>query len=148
MELSLTFRLGMAAAERKSRITWTLERVGMTHRMRYDHCTRLFVCLQAEHWLAPNPLKTSSPFCATFFLSASSVGRSALDLVAMTPDNTVFGRISKVSLSWIVTSSEVLILREDDGIGTANPANLSVPVSTTKPNGSGIGLILAKQILG
>jgi nitrogen fixation/metabolism regulation signal transduction histidine kinase len=35
---------------------------------------------------------------------------------------------------------------EDEGPGIANPANLFVPFYTTKPNGSGIGLALCRQI--
>lgn len=35
VELPLTYRPGMAAAERKSRVTEALERVGMAHRMRH-----------------------------------------------------------------------------------------------------------------
>jgi len=34
----------------------------------------------------------------------------------------------------------------DTGPGLANPANLLVPVFTTKANGSGIGLTLCRQI--
>lgn len=34
----------------------------------------------------------------------------------------------------------------DRGIGLANPANLFVPFYTTKPEGGGIGLVLARQI--
>ncbi|MBM3735851.1 MAG: ATP-binding protein, partial [Acidobacteria bacterium] len=34
----------------------------------------------------------------------------------------------------------------DEGQGIANPANLFVPFFTTKPGGSGIGLVMARQI--
>ena len=34
----------------------------------------------------------------------------------------------------------------DDGPGIANPQNLFVPFFTTKPSGSGIGLVLCRQI--
>ena len=34
----------------------------------------------------------------------------------------------------------------DEGLGIANPANLFVPFFTTKPGGSGIGLVLCRQI--
>jgi signal transduction histidine kinase len=35
---------------------------------------------------------------------------------------------------------------EDNGPGVANPDNLFVPFFTTKPQGSGIGLVLSRQI--
>jgi len=35
---------------------------------------------------------------------------------------------------------------EDEGPGIMNPANLFVPFFTTKPEGSGIGLPLSRQI--
>ena len=35
---------------------------------------------------------------------------------------------------------------EDDGPGLSNTANLFVPFFTTKPGGSGIGLVLSRQI--
>ena len=41
----------------------------------------------------------------------------------------------------------VAILVEDNGTGLANPANLFVPLYTTKPGGMGVGLILALQII-
>jgi signal transduction histidine kinase len=35
---------------------------------------------------------------------------------------------------------------EDEGLGLANTSNLFVPFFTTKPGGSGIGLVLSRQI--
>jgi signal transduction histidine kinase len=35
---------------------------------------------------------------------------------------------------------------QDDGPGIPNPTNLFVPFFTTKPGGSGIGLVLSRQI--
>ena len=35
---------------------------------------------------------------------------------------------------------------EDEGPGLSNTANLFVPFFTTKPGGSGIGLVLCRQI--
>ena len=35
---------------------------------------------------------------------------------------------------------------EDDGPGLANPSNLFVPFFTTKAEGTGIGLVLSRQI--
>lgn len=56
---------------------------------------------------------------------------------------------TEVEVGWAVTRgpSPVLALWIDDrGPGIANPANLFVPFFTTKPQGSGIGLVLARQI--
>ncbi|HEY5950546.1 MAG TPA: ATP-binding protein [Kofleriaceae bacterium] len=51
-----------------------------------------------------------------------------------------------VRVSWSVTSGTVAIVVEDDGPGVADTTNLFVPFFTTKPSGSGIGLVLARQI--
>jgi nitrogen fixation/metabolism regulation signal transduction histidine kinase len=51
-----------------------------------------------------------------------------------------------VRVGWRVWSAEVEIFIEDDGPGVANPSNLFVPFFTTKPGGSGIGLVLCRQI--
>ena len=51
-----------------------------------------------------------------------------------------------VMLGWREKGNCVEILVEDDGPGIMNPANLFVPFFTTKPDGSGIGLPLSRQI--
>jgi two-component system nitrogen regulation sensor histidine kinase NtrY len=51
-----------------------------------------------------------------------------------------------VSIGWQKIATELEILIEDDGPGLANTTNLFVPFFTTKPNGSGIGLALSRQI--
>jgi nitrogen fixation/metabolism regulation signal transduction histidine kinase len=51
-----------------------------------------------------------------------------------------------VRLGWRRTSGAVEITVTDDGPGIANPQNLFVPFFTTKPSGSGIGLVLCRQI--
>jgi two-component system nitrogen regulation sensor histidine kinase NtrY len=51
-----------------------------------------------------------------------------------------------VRIRWSATGGTVAIVVEDDGPGVADTANLFVPFFTTKPTGSGIGLVLARQI--
>src|ERR1044072_481677 len=51
-----------------------------------------------------------------------------------------------VSLSWRDGAHALEILIEDEGPGLSNTANLFVPFFTTKPDGSGIGLVLSRQI--
>lgn len=52
----------------------------------------------------------------------------------------------KVRLSWNTVGSSLEVIVEDEGTGLSNSANLFVPFFTTKKNGSGIGLILSRQI--
>jgi PAS domain S-box-containing protein len=51
-----------------------------------------------------------------------------------------------VSVAWADRGDAVDIVIEDDGPGLANTGNLFVPFFTTKPEGSGIGLVLSRQI--
>jgi nitrogen fixation/metabolism regulation signal transduction histidine kinase len=51
-----------------------------------------------------------------------------------------------VKVSWGRNSSALEVLVEDEGVGLSNSANLFVPFFTTKKNGSGIGLVLSRQI--
>jgi two-component system, NtrC family, nitrogen regulation sensor histidine kinase NtrY len=52
----------------------------------------------------------------------------------------------KVVVRWEAPEEEVIIDIEDDGPGLLNPANVFTPFYTTKPNGSGVGLVLSRQI--
>ena len=51
-----------------------------------------------------------------------------------------------VRLGWQRKGAGVEVWVEDDGPGLANTGNLFVPFFTTKPGGSGIGLVLSRQI--
>ena len=52
-----------------------------------------------------------------------------------------------VRIRWRVDGRALQIEVEDDGPGIAHTENLFVPFFTTKPGGSGIGLLLARQII-
>ncbi|MGB8888372.1 MAG: ATP-binding protein [Candidatus Korobacteraceae bacterium] len=52
----------------------------------------------------------------------------------------------RVSLRWEQFDRKVALMVEDNGIGLLNPSNAFVPFYTTKPGGSGIGLVLSQQI--
>jgi two-component system, NtrC family, nitrogen regulation sensor histidine kinase NtrY len=60
--------------------------------------------------------------------------------------NAVDAAEHAVRMSWSVSGRAVTVVVEDDGPGVGETANLFVPFFTTKPNGSGIGLPLARQI--
>jgi two-component system, NtrC family, nitrogen regulation sensor histidine kinase NtrY len=51
-----------------------------------------------------------------------------------------------VRVSWKRHAGHVEVSVDDDGQGLSNTANLFVPFFTTKPGGSGIGLVLSRQI--
>ena len=51
-----------------------------------------------------------------------------------------------VCLRWTRQNDTLVLMVEDEGQGLASAANLFVPFFTTKPEGSGIGLVLSRQI--
>ncbi|MGD0013159.1 MAG: ATP-binding protein [Bryobacteraceae bacterium] len=51
-----------------------------------------------------------------------------------------------VTVRWVRGGAYVDLLIEDEGPGLPSTANLFVPFFTTKPGGSGIGLVLSRQI--
>ncbi|HXT18727.1 MAG TPA: ATP-binding protein [Gemmatimonadaceae bacterium] len=68
-----------------------------------------------------------------------------INLVRNAVDASLESR-GEVCVGWARQNGTVSITVEDDGPGLANPANLFVPFFTTKPQGSGIGLVLSRQI--
>jgi len=52
----------------------------------------------------------------------------------------------KVEMGWSQNNGHIEVWIRDEGLGLANTANLFVPFFTTKANGSGIGLVLSRQI--
>lgn len=52
----------------------------------------------------------------------------------------------RVRLGWCDVEGGVELWVEDGGPGLSNPENLFVPFYTTKPKGTGIGLVLSRQI--
>jgi two-component system, NtrC family, nitrogen regulation sensor histidine kinase NtrY len=51
-----------------------------------------------------------------------------------------------VRIGWNKNGAHVEVWIEDEGPGLSNTSNLFVPFFTTKPKGSGIGLVLSRQI--
>src|SRR4030095_13075449 len=52
----------------------------------------------------------------------------------------------RVHVGWGRTPTHCEVWVEDEGPGLSNTSNLFVPFFTTKPDGSGIGLVLSRQI--
>ncbi len=53
---------------------------------------------------------------------------------------------AQVIFTWKLTEKDVILTIEDSGVGLMNPGNVFVPFYTTKPGGSGIGLLVSRQI--
>jgi signal transduction histidine kinase len=73
--------------------------------------------------------------------------QALINLVRNAVDATLeAGGGSGVSIRWIVRAGKLQLVVEDQGRGLADTGNLFVPFYTTKPGGSGIGLVLSRQI--
>jgi two-component system nitrogen regulation sensor histidine kinase NtrY len=71
--------------------------------------------------------------------------RNAAD-AALAPGAVARGHNPSVTLTWTIAQTDLRFFIADNGQGIQNPSNLFVPFYTTKPQGSGIGLVLAQQI--
>jgi two-component system, NtrC family, nitrogen regulation sensor histidine kinase NtrY len=68
-------------------------------------------------------------------------GSEGPEVAAPKPDTS-----KKVVVRWGADATDVNLAIEDDGPGLMNPANVFTPFYTTKPKGSGVGLVLSRQI--
>jgi two-component system, NtrC family, nitrogen regulation sensor histidine kinase NtrY len=61
-------------------------------------------------------------------------------------EQTIQKQKADVVVRWDADADEVMLAIEDEGPGLLNPANVFTPFYTTKPSGSGVGLVLCRQI--
>lgn len=54
---------------------------------------------------------------------------------------------AKVQIRWLLDSNAVVICIVDNGKGVANPDNLFVPFYSTKEGGTGVGLLLSRELI-
>ncbi|HYD85080.1 MAG TPA: ATP-binding protein, partial [Opitutus sp.] len=92
----------------------------------------------------PGPALTLSCDCAQIEQVLINLVKNAVDAVRETA--TAERPDAGVRIAWHKTSGQIEIAVEDDGPGISNSGNLFVPFFTTKPEGSGIGLVLCRQI--
>ncbi len=69
-----------------------------------------------------------------------------INLVRNAADAAIQSGGSRVEVEWSREDGHLDVVVRDDGPGLPDTANLFVPFFTTKPNGSGIGLALSRQI--
>jgi two-component system nitrogen regulation sensor histidine kinase NtrY len=64
------------------------------------------------------------------------------------PEDDAFSSrsVPEVVMHWELTEKDLVLTIDDNGPGLLNPSNAFVPFYTTKPAGSGIGLVLCRQV--
>jgi PAS domain S-box-containing protein len=73
--------------------------------------------------------------------------QALINLVRNAVDATLESDGGRVIMRWLSRNGKLHVLVEDEGPGLADSGNLFVPFYTTKPGGSGIGLVLSRQIV-
>lgn len=81
----------------------------------------------------------------TIEADADQLEQLLINLVSNAVDATL-ATGGDVRVAWKRDGNYLDVVIEDEGLGIANNANLFVPFFTTKPGGSGIGLVLSRQI--
>jgi PAS domain S-box-containing protein len=82
----------------------------------------------------------------TIHVDADQIEQLFINVIRNAADATLESSGAGVAIAWRRTRLGVDIWVDDDGPGLGNTANLFVPFFTTKPGGSGIGLVLCRQI--
>jgi PAS domain S-box-containing protein len=72
--------------------------------------------------------------------------QALINLVRNAVDAPLDAEGRSVLIRWLQRAGRLHILVEDEGPGLSESGNLFVPFFTTKPGGSGIGLVLSRQI--
>lgn len=72
--------------------------------------------------------------------------QALINLLRNAVDATLDAGGATVRIRWARHGDSLHVLVEDEGPGLADTGNLFVPFYTTKPGGSGIGLVLTRQI--
>ncbi len=91
------------------------------------------------------PVRVCAGPDVTIHADGAQLDQLLINLIRNAVDATVdTGGTAEVG--WRTSDDHVDVWVRDDGPGLAETANLFVPFYTTKPNGTGIGLVLSRQI--
>jgi len=69
-----------------------------------------------------------------------------INVIRNAVDATLEAGGAGVDVAWRTADGSLVVIVDDEGPGLSDTSNLFVPFFTTKPNGSGIGLALSRQI--
>ncbi|MCY4571780.1 MAG: ATP-binding protein [Gemmatimonadetes bacterium] len=92
------------------------------------------------------PVEVVAGPAATCLADADQLQQALINLVRNAADATLEAEGARIRLGWDVHADKVEVLVEDEGPGLGDTSNLFVPFFTTKSGGSGIGLVLSRQI--
>jgi len=92
------------------------------------------------------PVSVVSGPPVTLSADGDQLDQLLINLLRNAADATLESGGGAVTMSWRLSDDWVDVLIDDEGPGIAETTNLFVPFFTTKPNGSGIGLALSRQI--
>ena len=79
-------------------------------------------------------------------VDGAQIEQAVINLIRNAVDSAWEQKPPAVRISWRVSGASVDVSVEDNGPGIVETGNLFVPFFTTKPEGSGIGLVLCQQI--
>jgi len=108
-------------------------------------CDAGAILLQVAAVQAPGRVQFEATEGLTFRGDADQIQQALINLVRNAIEATP-ADAPPVELRAIRGNDSVVFEVQDNGPGVANPDNLFVPFFTTKPGGSGIGLVLARQV--
>lgn len=92
------------------------------------------------------PIRAAEGAEVTIQADADQLEQALINVVRNAVDATLEAEGAEVFLRWAERDGSVHILVEDQGPGLSDTGNLFVPFYTTKQGGSGIGLVLSRQI--
>ncbi len=106
---------------------------------------------RATRWEQRLPVRLVAGDDLDVFADADQIEQALINLIknaaeAMLGDSNVSGAAGEIEVNWTSQGREVLIAVLDRGPGLASTENLFVPFFTTKQGGSGVGLVLARQV--
>jgi nitrogen fixation/metabolism regulation signal transduction histidine kinase len=108
-------------------------------------CDAGAILLQVAAVQPPGRVRFTAPAALAFEGDADQIGQALINLVRNGIEATA-ADAPPVELRAVRHEDGVIFEVEDNGPGVANTDNLFVPFFTTKPGGSGIGLVLARQV--
>jgi two-component system, NtrC family, nitrogen regulation sensor histidine kinase NtrY len=92
------------------------------------------------------PVRVAEGPAVTVSADPDQLDQLLINLLRNAADATRETGTGGAEVSWDATPAQVRVVVDDEGPGISDTANLFVPFYSTKPEGSGIGLALCRQI--